>query len=362
MSATASDTNGIASVQFEVDGSNVGPAETVAPYQYTWDSTTVANGIHTVTAIATNVDNVSTTSGGVSINVDNVVPVGTNIVPNPLVETANATSSSLPLDWQTGGWGTNTTTFSYLKTGSAGDTNSINVKTTAYTSGDSKWYFNPVSVVPGQVYSFSDYYESTIATQLYVAYTLSNGTMEYISLGTAPVSSSWAKFSTSITIPTGVASATIYHVIAGVGSLTTDDFSLATSTAPSVTITSPTASTATSTPISGSISLQANASDNDGVKNVQFQVDGTNVGPTETVAPYSYLWNSASTADGTHNITAIVTGNDGQSATSTAVSIEVSNTKPLGGNLVPNPLMETVSSPSHHRIHLQVVQSAIQDV
>ena len=78
-----------------------------------------------------------------------VVADPVNLIANPLVETVNPANSALPLDWQTGNWGTNTSTFSYLNTGSTGDNNSLAIQTTAYTNGASEWYFNPVNVQAG---------------------------------------------------------------------------------------------------------------------------------------------------------------------------------------------------------------------
>jgi hypothetical protein len=71
--------------------------------------------------------------------------------------------------------------------------------------------------------------------------------------------------------------------------------------APTVAVTSPAdASTA-----SGSITLRASASDNVGVVGVQFTVDGVNVGPERTTAPYTMTWNSASVANGLHVVSAL---------------------------------------------------------
>jgi hypothetical protein len=56
VSASASDSAGIANVQLQVDGSNLGAPGTAAPYSQSWNSTTVADGPHTLTAIATSTD------------------------------------------------------------------------------------------------------------------------------------------------------------------------------------------------------------------------------------------------------------------------------------------------------------------
>ena len=52
VAATATDNVGVASVQFTLDGQDLGPALTAAPYTYTWNSTTVTNGVHVIGAHA----------------------------------------------------------------------------------------------------------------------------------------------------------------------------------------------------------------------------------------------------------------------------------------------------------------------
>ncbi len=50
--AKAIDNVGVVSVQFKLDGQDLGPALTAAPYQMSWDTTTTAKGAHTLTAVA----------------------------------------------------------------------------------------------------------------------------------------------------------------------------------------------------------------------------------------------------------------------------------------------------------------------
>jgi len=57
-------------IEFEVDGASIGKAST-APFFTTWDSTTVADGKHSLTAIAMDDQGHSTTSTAVSVNVLN---------------------------------------------------------------------------------------------------------------------------------------------------------------------------------------------------------------------------------------------------------------------------------------------------
>lgn len=71
LSANASDNVGVAGVQFKVDGNNAGSEDTSAPYSTTWDSTTVSNGTHTITAVASDAAGNTTTSSSVSVTVNN---------------------------------------------------------------------------------------------------------------------------------------------------------------------------------------------------------------------------------------------------------------------------------------------------
>ncbi len=71
VSAAASDNIGVASVQFLLDGQNLGSPLTVAPYSITWDSRTVANGSHRLSALARDKAGNQATSAAVSVNVSN---------------------------------------------------------------------------------------------------------------------------------------------------------------------------------------------------------------------------------------------------------------------------------------------------
>ncbi len=61
----------VTSVQFQLDGNNLGPAVTAAPYWYTWDTTTASAGAHTLTAIAKNSAGLSTAAQSVTVTIDN---------------------------------------------------------------------------------------------------------------------------------------------------------------------------------------------------------------------------------------------------------------------------------------------------
>ncbi len=80
--ATANATYGltITEVEFMVDGTTVGTVMT-SPYTFNWNSTTVANGMHSVTATAVDSVNGTATSPAVTITVQN--PAGAAAVMDP---------------------------------------------------------------------------------------------------------------------------------------------------------------------------------------------------------------------------------------------------------------------------------------
>jgi len=337
LTASATDSSGVASVQFKIDGANLGSPVTTPPYQTSWNTTGFANGNHTITAVALNTNNVSSTSTAVSVTVNNPVAAGTNLVANPSMETANPSNSSLPQGWQTGSWGTNTTSFSYLTNSAHTGTDSVKVQTTAYTTGDAKWYFTPVFVSPSTQYIFSDYYESNVTTDIMAQFDDGNGNLTFQDLGTQAASTStWKQVSLNFTTPANTKYVTVFHLLSSVGSLQIDDVSLATPTVPTVNITSP----ANGNSVSGVVQISATATAPAGVSKVQFLLDGVNLGSAVTAAPYQINWDSSGATAGSHSLTAVVTSKDNKTATSTAVVITVGS---QAGNLVPNASLEAVN-------------------
>jgi hypothetical protein len=74
LSATATAQIGIPSVQFYVDNVAVGSPLTATPFLQTWDTQTVADGAHVLSAIATDQTGLTGNSGPVAITVDNSHP------------------------------------------------------------------------------------------------------------------------------------------------------------------------------------------------------------------------------------------------------------------------------------------------
>ena len=91
VSANATDNVGVVGVQFKRDGVNLGAEDTVAPYAVAWNTNTVANGSHTLTAVARDAAGNTKTSTVVTVTVNN--PPDTT--PPTVAITAPATGATL---------------------------------------------------------------------------------------------------------------------------------------------------------------------------------------------------------------------------------------------------------------------------
>jgi hypothetical protein len=89
-------------------------------------------------------------------------------------------------------------------------------------------------------------------------------------------------------------------------------------TPPTVALTAPSGT------VSGTVAVTATAADNIAVTQVQFFAGTTSLG-TDSSAPYSVSWNTTTVADGDVSLTAVARDAAGNSTTSTAVVVTVSN-------------------------------------
>lgn len=300
------------------------------------------------TAVKVSILHILATAGSLqtddfSLNTAQVVtpPANTNgnLILNPSFETANGNN---PVDWQTGGWGTNATAFTYDTTDGHTGTHSAKIQTTSYTSGDAKWYFNEVAVSPSTQYIYSDYYKSNIATSLVAQFDNGSGALTYSTL-TASVAASatnWQQASVTFTTPATAKDVTIFHLIAGVGTLQIDDASLL--PAPVVPTTVSITSPAANAKLSGNVVVTASINSTTAISSVQFKLDGNNLGSALTYAPYQQSWNTATASNGAHSLTAVVTTTDNKTTTSVATPVTVSNSGTISNNVIPNPSLETV--------------------
>ena len=275
VNATAAAASGatISQVQLQVDGANVGSADTSLPYNFSWNSASVSNGSHTLRAVATDSNNASTTSATVTVTVNNVS------------STPPTTSVSSPAS---GASVSGTVTVSASASAASGATISkvqLQVDTANVGSADTS-----------SPYNFS-----------WNTSSVSNGSHSLRVLATD---------SNNLSTTSAAVSVTVNNV---------------SSTPPTVSISSP-ASGAT---VSGTVSVSASASATSGatISKVQFQVDGNNVGAADTATPYSFSWSTTSYANGGHTLTAVATDSNNNSTTSSPVDVSVSNSSGGGGSI-----------------------------
>ena len=94
VTANASDNIGVIGVQFKLDGSNLGFEDTIAPYSVSWNSTTVANGSHTLAATARDAAG-NTNTASITVTVSNIVIDTTPPIIANIQSIASSTSATI---------------------------------------------------------------------------------------------------------------------------------------------------------------------------------------------------------------------------------------------------------------------------
>lgn len=265
LTAVASDNGSVKGVQFRVDGGNVGPDVLTAPYLYVLDSSTLSNGSHSISAIATDNTGTSTTSASVVVKVDNSVK---DTTPPTVSITAPANGAKI----------------SGVVNVTASATDNVSVASVKFE-------------IDGAVVGAPDL--------------------------AAPFAYSWDTSKSSNGGHTLKAIATD-----GAGNSTTSAAIMVTvnnaggdKTAPTVSIIAPAAGAT----VSGTVNATATASDNVGIASVQFQVDGVNAGAVDGAAPYVLAWDTTRVANGAHRLDAIAKDAAGNATTSASISVTVNN-------------------------------------
>lgn len=92
-------------------------------------------------------------------------------------------------------------------------------------------------------------------------------------------------------------------------------------TAPSVSITAP----SNNSTVKNTVTVSASASDNVGVVGVQFKLDGNNLGSEDKTSSYSISWDSKSSSNGQHTLTAVARDAAGNTKTSSNIKVTVNN-------------------------------------
>jgi YVTN family beta-propeller protein len=274
--ADAIDADGIAGVQFKLDGINLGLEDNSAPYTVNWNSSTTTNGSHSLTAVARDSLGATVTSAAITVNVSNVG------LPDTVVTSLSYANGLF--------------TSTIKNQGTAATPTGIWVGVGYYVDGVYKTYGVPVRNLAAGA-------SANISANI-TPYIIANGT--HTIKAVVDDVNRFAELSDS---NNGLEQT----IVVGGGD----------STPPTVSISNPIAGAT----VSGSaITLSANASDNVEVAGVQFKLDGINLGSEDTSAPYSIIWNSLTAPSGSHTLAAVARDTAGNTTSSTVITVNVNNT------------------------------------
>jgi chitodextrinase len=353
LTANASDDRGVAGVQFQVDGNNIGSEDTTSPYGVSWDSTTVGDGPHTLTAIARDAANNKTTSTAIHVtvaNADTTFPTvsltapadGATVFGTTVSVTANAADNRgvAGVQFQVDGnnVGSEDTTAPYSvawNTTTVGDgphqltaiaRDAANNKTTStavnvtVANADTQAPTTPTNLHTTSVTTNS-------ITLAWDASTDNRGVASYglyvfsLPSGNTPATSTtFGSLGCGTSYDLGVDAYDLANNHSSIAILTVSTLPCDT-TPPAVSVTAP----ANGATVNGTISVTANATDAGGVVGVQFKLDGNNLGAEDTSSPYSVSWNTTTASNGPHQLTAVARDTSSNSATSTTVNVTVNN-------------------------------------
>jgi hypothetical protein len=264
VSASASDNVGVTSVQFTLDGVNLGAADTSSPYSVSWPTTSATNGTHVLRAVARDAAGNVTTSGSRTVTVSN---------------SADRTLPSVSLSAPSSG-----ATVSGTVTVSASASDNVGVTSVQFT-------------------------------------------LDGVDLGSADTSAPWSISWNTTAVANGsrvlraIARDAAGNARTSSGRTVTVNNSTPDTTAPNVALTAP-ASGAT---VGGVVTVAATASDNVAVVGVQFMLNGQSIGSEVTMAPYAATWPTTGVPDGPYQITAVARDAAGNRRTSAAITVAVAN-------------------------------------
>lgn len=450
LAATASDNIGVVGVKFLLDANTtIGAEDTTSPYGVSWNTTTVSNGAHTITAQARDAAGNITTSTAAAVVVDNQAPTGT-IVINGGASATNSTAVTLALTaadavtsvtqmrfsnngtsfstaeafassktWTlSSGAGTKTVYVQFSDAAgnwSTAVTDTIVLDTTAPTisartatnitgnSAQITWTSNEAATSRVEYglttsYGATTTLDPTLVTAHSVALAglASNTTYNYrvrsidaagneaisanstfktaaaadttppstpngltaTAVSTTQINLSWNASTDNVAVTgyqvfrnntqvgtsatttfndTGLSPGTTYsYTVRAVDAAANPSGQSAPASTttlvpdtvpPSASITAPTGAS----PLSGTVTISAAASDNIGVGGVTFLVDNVAIGGGEDkTAPYSVSWDTTTVANGTHTIVARARDTSNNTTDSTPVTVTVSNTQIAG--------------------------------
>ena len=353
VAASAVDDVGVASVQFLLDGAPFGDVDTEAPYQLTWSTLTVANGAHTVAAMARDGAGRETTTAATSVLVLNDTTAPTVALTSPAPDTtiagtfliaASATDDvavssvqflldGAPLGaadleppyevaWPTLSVGNGAHALTAVARDAAGRETTaaaVNVSVLNDLAAPTVVLVNPAA---GTTVQGAVTVTATAADDIGVT------SVQFL-LNGAPLGAADLEAPYEVAWPT-LAGANGAHALTAVAR----DAAGRETTAAAVSVTvlerhggadGGAASPAAGTTVNGAVTVTATAADDIGVTSVQFLLDGAPLGAADLEAPYEVAWPTLAGANGAHALTAVARDAAGRETTAAAVSVTVLN-------------------------------------
>jgi len=250
VTASASDDVGIVGVQYKLDGNNLGAEVTDTPYNFAWDTTTVTNTVHTLSAVARDAaGNSSATT--ISVTVNNLLTDSTAPTAPANLKATAVSASQIDLTW---------------------DAATDDVGVTGY-----------------KVYRLGEWLSFAATT-----------TTHYSNTGLAAAS----LYSYTVTAVDAAGNESLSSIAASASTPSSD------ATPPTVSFTNP----GNNATLSNIVTLAASASDDIGVVGVQFKLDNNNLGAEISTGTYSFAWDTTTVSNATHTLTAVARDAAGNTA------------------------------------------------
>ncbi len=117
----------------------------------------------------------------------------TNSTANMFVNGDLEIGTTMPANWVTGGFKTNSRSFHYPVAGYNGSSKAAQVVISNYVNGDAKWIPESVTVQAGAKYHYDAWYDSTVSPNFTIQYTHTNGTNSYPGLAIPPHATGWQR-------------------------------------------------------------------------------------------------------------------------------------------------------------------------
>jgi hypothetical protein len=273
LNATASDNQGVSSVWFTVNDAPVGAEDTTAPYQASWNTTSLSNGTYSVRALARDAAGNTGRSAAVTFTVRN--------------GTADTTAPTVSLTAPAAG-----ATVSGTVAVSATATDNVGVSSVQFT-------LNGVNL--GSADTTAPYTINWNTTSA------ADGSYELRAIARDAAGNATTSASRRVTV-------------ANRPTPTRD------TQRPNVSIVTPTGGR-----VSGTVQVRVNASDNVGVTRVTITAGDSTIATINGAGPYTVSWNTTRVRDGSHRITATAVDAAGNTR-SASVSVTVDNRAGSGWN------------------------------